>query len=78
MPIFYFNSLMMNKKITLNQKIDCLRRELRMRERVYPRQVTAGKMRPTDAALEIEIMTAVLNDYEQLATQSINDLPLFS
>ena len=49
-----------------------------MRERVYPRQVTAGKMRPTDAALEIEIMTAVLNDYEQHAAQSINDLPLFS
>ena len=78
MGMFYFNSLTMNTKITLNQKIDCLRRELRMRERVYPRQVTAGKMRPTDAALEIEIMTAVLNDYERQAAESINDLPLFS
>ncbi len=47
--------------ITLNDKIECVRRELGMRERVYPRWVAAGKMTAEKANKEILTMRAVLD-----------------
>lgn len=49
--------------ITLSQKISSLKREIAMRERVYPGQVRAGKMRQSEADLEIATMKAILADY---------------
>lgn len=46
--------------IPIEQQIRCVEREIRMRERVYPRWTAAGKMKPENAEYEIEAMRAVL------------------
>lgn len=46
---------------TLVEEILCIRRELAMRERVYPRWVAEGKMKPAMAEREIAWMRAVLD-----------------
>lgn len=45
---------------TLVDQIACVRREIGMRERVYPRRVADGKMKPAAADRELETMCAVL------------------
>lgn len=45
--------------ITIERQIECVRREVNMRRRVYPRWVAAGKMSQAKAAEEIEVMEAV-------------------
>jgi hypothetical protein len=47
-------------QITLQQQIESVRREIGMRERVYPAWVGKGKMKPETATHEIEAMKAVL------------------
>lgn len=44
----------------LADQIACVRREIAMREAVYPRRVHAGKMPERMARREIETMKAVL------------------
>lgn len=44
-------------------RIDCLKREIALRRRVYPRLVEQGKMTQTRADSEIEVMQAILDDY---------------
>ncbi len=44
-------------------KIACLRRELAMRRRVYPRQVGRGQMTQAEADREIGLIEAILEDY---------------
>ena len=46
--------------ITLDDQIAAVRREIAMRERVYPRQVSAGRLRQTAADRELAAMRAVL------------------
>jgi len=46
-------------------KLRCVLRELRMRQRVYPRRVAAGRMHRATAEHEIELMEAIVKDYEQ-------------
>ncbi len=46
--------------ITLQQQIDCVTREIKMREFVYPGRIRAGKMKPEKADYEIAAMRAVL------------------
>lgn len=46
--------------MTLQEQIDCVRREIGMRERVYPRWVASGKMTQTKADHEIATMREVL------------------
>lgn len=50
--------------ITLDQQIACVRREIGMRERVYPKWVGAGRMKKETASHEISAMTAVLRTLE--------------
>jgi hypothetical protein len=52
-------------KITFRDKEQCARRELDMRRRVYPRWVANGKMTQDQADREIELMAAILADYEK-------------
>ena len=49
--------------ITPADKRACLERELRMRRRVYPRWVQAGKLSQAEADREITVMEAILADY---------------
>lgn len=53
--------------ITLNEQIACVRREIAMRERVYPHWVAAGKMRDDKAKHEIAAMRSVLSTLEDAA-----------
>jgi hypothetical protein len=53
------------EKITFRDKEACVRRELDFRRRVYARRVAEGKMKQADADREIEIMEAILGDYEK-------------
>jgi hypothetical protein len=46
--------------VTLTAQIACVERELRLRERVYPRWVAVGRMSQEDCAREILTMRAVL------------------
>jgi hypothetical protein len=52
--------------ISLNQQIDEVKRELKMRADVYPRQVNSGKLRQSLADYQIERMQAVLKTLEWL------------
>jgi hypothetical protein len=52
--------------ISLNQQIDEVERELKMRRDVYPRQVNSGKLRQSMADYQMERMAAVLNTLQWL------------
>lgn len=52
---------------TLDDQIACVDREIRMRRRVYPRQVSAGRMSQQTADREIALMSAVLETLLSLA-----------
>jgi hypothetical protein len=52
--------------ITTDMKLRSLHRELEMRRRVYAKQVDSGKMSFQTATHEIEVMEAILKDYEKI------------
>ncbi len=52
--------------VPIQQQVDCVRRELKMRERVYPRWIASGKMTQTLAARELEAMRAVLETLQKI------------
>lgn len=60
--------------VTLREEIACIRRELALRERVYPHQVANGRMKPAEAELELSRMRAVLARLHEL--QAAQDAPL--
>lgn len=45
--------------VTILDELDCVEREVRMRERTYPRWVASGKMTQAQATREIARMKAV-------------------
>lgn len=51
--------------ISRDEKRSCAERELKMRKRLYPRWVAAGKMTQAWADREILVMTAIMEDYAQ-------------
>ncbi len=51
-------------EVTNDDKIKCLKREVAMRERVYPKWVQSGRMKQAEADKEIRVLKAVLHDYE--------------
>jgi len=53
------------RTFTHDQKIEALRREIRLRKWVYPKRVRAGKISQAEAAYEIGVMQAILDDYER-------------
>jgi len=55
--------LFVNLKLDNAAKLACIEREIKMRERVYPRWVAAGKMSQEKADLELEVMRAIAEDY---------------
>lgn len=55
--------------VALADQIACVRRELAMRQRVYPRWVHAGKMTQADSDREITTMIAVLATLQGLQRQ---------
>ena len=53
-------------EIPLEAQIECVERDLRMRQRVYERQVARGNMSQKQADREITLMTAVLMTLKSL------------
>ena len=51
--------------ITLWDKLTCVRRELALRERVYPILIAKGKLQAAKAERELELMAAIIEDYEK-------------
>ena len=51
---------------TLAEQIACVRREIAMRERVYPKWVEGGRMKQADANRELETMKAVLETVQKV------------
>jgi len=47
---------------SLDDKIVCLTRELRLRRRVYPNRVADGRMSAAEAERELLVMQAILSD----------------
>jgi len=60
--------------ISTADKLACVKRELRMRERVYPEWVTRGRMSIEKMNLEIAVMREIVRDYEMAVDQM--SLPL--
>lgn len=52
--------------ITLDYQIAAVRREIAMRESVYPRLLANGRMSPNDARHELALMRAVLETLTKL------------
>lgn len=50
---------------TQEQKRRCIEREIKQRERVYPRLVLAGKISQAFADEQLAIMRAILDDYPE-------------
>lgn len=53
-------------EITLGMQIESVKREIMMRERVYPKLVGGGKMKQRTADIEMAAMRAVLSTLENL------------
>jgi len=60
---------MTDQTITPEDKYRCATREVQMRRKVYPRWIKDGRMYETDARREIEIMSAIAEDYRRLERQ---------
>ena len=56
--------LFVNLKLDNAAKLACIQREIKMRERVYPRWVASGTMSQEKADLELEVMRAIAEDYK--------------
>jgi len=57
--------------ITVEDKLKCVFRELRQRQRDYPNRVAEGRMSPTQASREIAVMECVVRDYKA-STRGLN------
>jgi hypothetical protein len=58
-------------EITKEDKIRCLKREVALRQRNYPRWISTRKMDANKASREIQVMIAILHDYEPLQTGEV-------
>ena len=61
-------------EVSLEEKIAALKREIELRERVYGRYVAEGKMKQSKAHREIEIMQAILADYQRTEGQQAEQI----
>lgn len=60
---------------TIEQQIACVEREVKMRQRVYPRWVAAGNMSQGKADAELAAMQAVLVTLQSLPRNQGSLLP---
>lgn len=51
--------------ITDIEKLACLKRELAMRKKVYPRWVADQRMRPEKADYELAVLQAIIDEYQE-------------
>ena len=63
--------------ITNRDKLVCAERELAFRFRVYDRLVVRGKMTRAEQEREIEVMSAIVEDYRALASADEPEFAMF-
>ena len=54
------------RSFTNRQKLQAIRREIKVRKWLYPRWIAQGKMREGHAEYELAIMYEIANDYGRL------------
>lgn len=59
--------------MTNEDKLACVERELRLRQRNYPRWIAEGRMSVNEARREIELMGAIVDDYRKLVQPVLFD-----
>lgn len=64
------------KTKSLVRQCQCLAREVKMREHVYPRWVAAGKMTQEKATAEIEAMREAHETVKQVMSAHIRENPI--
>jgi hypothetical protein len=62
--------------ITIDDKLQCVVRELGYRNRVYPRMVEQKKMSRTQADYELRVMESIVEDYRRSAQVREPELPI--
>lgn len=53
-------------EITIQQKLNELRREMALRRNVYPGMIRSGRMTQTHADRHMAVLAAIIADYEKL------------
>lgn len=59
----------MSEPIDIDRQVACVRREISMRRRVYPRWVSTGKMTQDEADRQISTMEAVQATLESVRSE---------
>jgi hypothetical protein len=59
------------EEITAHKKLECARRELKLRRKHYPKWVSMGTMRQEQADRELRLMEAIVHDYEVQAKECL-------
>ena len=68
--LFAVPDLFSTGDIDLRMQVDCVKRELRMRGKVYPRWLERDKIKPDTATYELNAMKAVLTTLEKLKDEN--------
>lgn len=55
--------------VPLPDQIKCVSREIALRKACYPKWISSGKMKPTEALKELSAMQAVLETLQELHNQ---------
>ena len=63
--------------VTNADKLACCERELKFRFRVYDRLVVRGKMTRAEQEHEIEVMSAIVEDYRAMASADEPEFAMF-
>lgn len=58
---------MNQNRVTTLDKLGCAKRELALRRNVYPKWVEAGRMTERQAADQLRVMEAIVEDYREQA-----------
>jgi hypothetical protein len=56
----------MPMKFTVAEKLKCAKRELALRQAVYPKFIASGRLKQQSADQEIALMQAIVDDYTAL------------
>jgi hypothetical protein len=62
--------------ITIDDKLQCVVRELGKRKRVYPHMVAKRKMSQSEADHELRVMESIVEDYRRSAQVREPELPI--
>ena len=65
------------QQITIDEQVAEVKREIAMRQRLYPKWIEAGSMKKSKADFQILVMEAVLISLQEIAKQKAPQAGLF-